>query len=80
MGLAVEVVEKAEARGPYPGLSSFTEGDASRFFGRKSEVEALWQRIRARRLLVVIGPSGAGKTFAVSRLWEKRDRGDRRPW
>ncbi len=32
------------------------------FFGRESEVEALWTRIRARRLLGVIGPSGAGKT------------------
>jgi eukaryotic-like serine/threonine-protein kinase len=54
--------EAAEARGPYPGLSSFTEADAGRFFGREREVEALWQRIRSRRLLAVIGPSGAGKT------------------
>ena len=57
--------EEGEARGPYPGLRSFTETDAGRFFGRESEVEALWQRIRARRLLGVIGPSGAGKTSFV---------------
>ena len=50
---------------PYPGLGSFTEADAGRFFGREGEVEALWQRIRARRLLAVIGPSGAGKTSFV---------------
>ena len=50
---------------PYPGLGSFTEADAGRFFGREGEVEALWQRIRARRLLAVIGPSGAGKTSVV---------------
>ena len=50
---------------PYPGLGSFTEADADRFFGREGEVEALWQRIRARRLLAVIGPSGAGKTSFV---------------
>ncbi len=50
---------------PYPGLGSFTEADAGRFFGREGEVEALWQRIRVRRLLAVIGPSGAGKTSVV---------------
>ena len=50
---------------PYPGLGSFTEADADRFFGREGEVEALWQRIRSRRLLAVIGPSGAGKTSFV---------------
>jgi WD40 repeat protein len=51
-----------EPRGPYPGLSSFTEADAERFFGRESEVEALWQKLARGRLLAVIGPSGAGKT------------------
>jgi WD40 repeat protein len=50
---------------PYPGLGSFTEADADRFFGREGEVEALWQRIRSRRLLALIGPSGAGKTSFV---------------
>jgi WD40 repeat protein len=58
-------VEETEARGPYPGLSSFTEADAGRFFGREGEVEALWERIRQKRLLAVIGPSGAGKTSFV---------------
>ncbi len=55
----------AEPRGPYPGLSSFTEADAERFFGRESEVEALWDKLRQRRLLALIGPSGAGKTSFV---------------
>ncbi|MGD8898353.1 MAG: hypothetical protein PVJ73_20155, partial [Acidobacteriota bacterium] len=55
----------SEPRGPYPGLSSFTEADAERFFGRESEVEALWQKLRRDRLLAVIGPSGAGKTSFV---------------
>ncbi len=54
-----------EPRGPYPGLSSFTEEDAEIFFGREVEVEALWERIHRRRLLAVIGPSGAGKTSFV---------------
>ncbi len=54
-----------EERGPYPGLSSFTEDDAGRFFGREEEVRALWGKLRSRRLLAVIGPSGAGKTSFV---------------
>jgi WD40 repeat protein len=52
-------------RGPYPGLRSFTEAEAERFFGRESEIEALWEKLRQRRLLALIGPSGAGKTSFV---------------
>ena len=56
---------KVEEKSPYPGLSSFTEEDAGRFFGREQEVEALWRRLHERKLLAVIGPSGAGKTSFV---------------
>lgn len=55
-------LEEVEERSPYPGLSSFTEKDAALFFGRESEIRGLWERVRNRRLLAVIGPSGAGKT------------------
>jgi WD40 repeat protein len=55
-------LQQVEERSPYPGLLSFTEKDAAVFFGRESEVTALWGRIRTRRLLAVIGPSGVGKT------------------
>ena len=58
-------LQEVEERSPYPGLRSFTEKDARHFFGREAEVAALWVRIRARRLLAVIGPSGAGKTSFV---------------
>src|SRR5262245_36418575 len=53
--------ERAEER-PYPGLLAFTEEDAPNFFGREGEVEGLWEKIRRRKLLALIGPSGAGKT------------------
>lgn len=56
------VLEEVEEQSPYPGLMSFTEKDAAIFFGRESEVKALWERICSQRLLAVIGPSGAGKT------------------
>jgi serine/threonine protein kinase len=55
-------LEEVEERSPYPGLSAFTEKDAAVFFGREAEIQALWERIRARKLLAVIGPSGVGKT------------------
>jgi WD40 repeat protein len=47
---------------PYPGLSAFTERDAAHFFGREGEVRALWEKVRHRKLLALIGPSGVGKT------------------
>ena len=47
---------------PYPGLSSFTEADSENFFGRETEIAALWRRISGHRLLAVVGPSGAGKS------------------
>ncbi len=47
---------------PYPGLSAFSQRDAPYFFGRETEVEALWTKIHDRNLLALIGPSGAGKS------------------
>ena len=47
---------------PYPGLSSFQEEDAGRFFGRNREIAAMSQRLRERPLMGVVGPSGVGKS------------------
>jgi hypothetical protein len=52
-------------KSPYPGLAPFTEETASFFFGREQEVEALWKKVEQRKLLALIGPSGAGKTSFV---------------
>jgi WD40 repeat protein len=57
-----EVVKRPEEPRPYPGLAAFTEADAEHFFGREEEVAALWRKIPERKLLALIGPSGAGKT------------------
>jgi WD40 repeat protein len=56
------LLQEMEERSPYPGLAAFTEKDAAVFFGREAEIKALWQRLQNRKLLAVIGPSGAGKT------------------
>ncbi|MFL5347643.1 MAG: protein kinase domain-containing protein, partial [Hyalangium sp.] len=50
---------------PYPGLSSFQEADANRFFGRSREIAALANRIHDQPLMAVVGPSGAGKSSFV---------------
>ena len=64
----LEAFREAEERSPYPGLRSFTEKDAGFFFGREGEVEALWRRLRGRKLLAVIGPSGAGRLRPEGRV------------
>jgi len=64
-GSTASALREVEERSPYPGLSSFTEKDAAGFFGREDEIAALWKRLHDRRLLAVIGPSGAGKTSFV---------------
>ncbi len=50
---------------PYRGLMTFTEADASLFFGREREVEGFVNRLRAMPLVAVVGPSGAGKSSFV---------------
>jgi len=57
--------KRVEERSPYPGLRSLTEEDAAFYFGREEEARGLWARIRSRRLLALIGPSGVGKTSFV---------------
>ncbi|WP_437572831.1 nSTAND1 domain-containing NTPase [Sorangium sp. So ce542] len=54
-----------EEDSPFPGLSSFQESDAARFFGRDRDVIAVLGRLRHQPLVVVAGPSGAGKSSFV---------------
>ena len=48
--------------GPYKGLASFTEDDAALFFGRDREREVIIANLKARRLTLLYGESGVGKT------------------
>ena len=48
------VGSRSDEASPYPGLAPFTEDDAGNFFGRETEITALWRRITGHRLLAVI--------------------------
>ncbi|MFI8824090.1 hypothetical protein [Streptomyces sp. NPDC053431] len=65
---------------PYPGLAPFTAGQAERFHGRRRLLTELGERLAechtARKPLVVVAPSGAGKTSLLQAgLWQDLDRG-----
>jgi photosystem II stability/assembly factor-like uncharacterized protein len=47
---------------PYKGLEAFTAADQRIFYGRERESQRLADLVRAHRLVLVYGPSGAGKT------------------
>jgi WD40 repeat protein len=64
---------------PYKGLRSFGEADAREFFGRAALVDGLVDAIDRTRVLLVVGPSGSGKSSLVHagltpRLRERRAR------
>ena len=50
---------------PYKGLGRFESSDAEYFFGRESTVEELRRRIMRENLVMVVGPSGGGKSSLV---------------
>jgi WD40 repeat protein/DNA-binding SARP family transcriptional activator len=50
---------------PYLGLVPYDVDDADAFFGRDRDVAACLDRLRRARVLVVVGPSGSGKSSLV---------------
>src|SRR5262245_59874866 len=50
---------------PYLGLDAFQETNHDRFYGRQRLIEELVAQRRDNRFLVVIGPSGSGKSSLV---------------
>ena len=53
------------ARNPYRGLEAFERADADDFHGRERAVSQMLEVIGQQRLLVVVGPSGIGKSSVV---------------
>src|SRR5215208_7657130 len=47
---------------PYKGLANYTEHDAALFFGRDREREVIIANLKARRLTLLYGESGVGKS------------------
>jgi len=59
---------RAEVRvrdSPYQGLVPYSEADADRFFGRDSEREIIISNLMARRLTLLYGESGVGKSSVL---------------
>ncbi|MFI2608306.1 hypothetical protein [Kitasatospora sp. NPDC018619] len=52
-------------RAPYPGAAAFEAADAERFFGREALLDRLLALLAERRLVIVSGPSGVGKSSLV---------------
>ena len=50
---------------PYQGLLPYDTDNADTFFGRSDDVDACLQQLSATRVLVVVGPSGSGKSSMV---------------
>ncbi len=47
---------------PWQGLKPYGEADADRFFGRDNDVGSCLEILRRTSLLVLVGPSGSGKS------------------
>ncbi len=66
MTTASPAPDKAIDHRRYPGVRSFQEPDARRFFGRTRAAEELLLRVLSVRLLLQFAPSGAGKTSLLN--------------
>ena len=55
----------ATEKAPYVGLAVFQPDDADRFFGREDLIADLTKRVSEQRFVVVIGPSGSGKSSVL---------------
>jgi WD40 repeat protein len=67
-GIPVGAEEAPTARPeicPYRGLQTFDEEHAEFFFGRDADVQRLVERLKEKRFLAVLGPSGSGKSSLV---------------
>ena len=50
---------------PYPGMVPFQSDDAAYFYGREAEIKHMVQHLRQQPFLMLIGPSGSGKSSLV---------------
>lgn len=62
---ALDVVVEPLPPCPYRGLFAFREADKDLFFGREALTQRLANVVLRQRLVVVLGPSGSGKSSLV---------------
>ena len=62
---SIDATSSKPLRNPYKGLRAFQEADAPDFFGRNDLIDRLTEAVRSHRLVVVVGPSGSGKSSVV---------------
>lgn len=60
--VAAEQQDADDADAPYRGLARFEPSDRHLFFGRDQLVARLTERVRACRMVAVVGASGSGKS------------------
>lgn len=58
-------VPTADDRCPFPGLKAFETEEEPFFFGRAPLIHKLSDRLRAKRLIAILGASGTGKSSLV---------------
>ncbi|WP_199930802.1 nSTAND1 domain-containing NTPase [Streptomyces sp. CB02923] len=57
-----QAMDEESTEPPYRGLARFEPGDHARFFGRTRLTDALMALTATRRCVLVLGPSGSGKS------------------
>jgi tetratricopeptide (TPR) repeat protein len=62
MSLSLSQGQIATPEAPWLGLRSFTEEAHDYFFGRRAELEDLYERVLDKPLTILFGPSGLGKS------------------
>jgi tetratricopeptide (TPR) repeat protein len=67
LSLAAGAVDESalSADRPFPGLRPFVFADRDYFFGRESQIYALYRLVEHGRFIAVIGSSGSGKSSLV---------------
>lgn len=58
----IEAPSSGVAASPYRGLRNFTEEDSEFFFGRERERDIIIANLKAKRIMVLYGASGVGKS------------------
>ncbi len=85
-GLSPEGFDLPRGVAPFPGLTAFEEQHAAVFFGRDPEVRKALERLRfsrtrgGTRLMLVLGPSGIGKSSFLRAGLIPRLRRDKANW